>query len=458
MIAPEVFLPVLLGGLIVGILSGVPAFAAIGGVPLLVAFFAALFGAFDLSLLAAFPQRIYGVMGNQLLAAVPLFILMGVVLEKSGLARDMLLSMTAKAGEAPRKMAFGVLGISALIAASTGVVGATIVMLGLMAYPALIRIGMGERLASGLIVSAGTLGQIIPPSIVLIILADQVSNAWQGAQRAKGSFAVEPVTVSELFVAALLPGLLLVGLYALYLFFAVKPVSENHDQPETSASRSAISKSPFIALVLPLVLILAVLGSIILGIATATEAAAIGAAGSLLLAGKSLLRPGVFNEILAETINLCGVIFAIVFAASLLSLVFRGLGGDEWFVALAGDLPGDKWTALLLVMIVVFLLGFVLEFIEIIFIIVPIAGPVLFAMDIDPIWFAILMAVNLQTSFLTPPFGVALFYFKSVAPGGFALMDLYRGIVPFIGLQLVALLLIFVFPQIVSVLPDLLLD
>ena len=492
------------------ILSGIPAWLAIGGAPLLVSLCGIALGVFDPSFLSAYPQRVFGMMGNQFFIAIPLFILMGVMLEKTGLARDMLLAVETVGGKSRRQVAISVLAISTLIAASTGIAGATIVMLGMISYPSLVRAGVPQSVSSGLVISAGTLGQIIPPSIVLIVLADQVSNAWQQAQRAGGSFSVEPVTVNELFAAAFFPGLLLALLYALYLFFVLGARKTAIAEPDPSNTES---KPGAFALLLPLVLIVAVLGSILSGIATATEAAAIGASGSIALAGlkfakksgdKTLQGLCLFGAVcffgifvlggiidtdsvtgaavmtvlfcgamgglaasvwliqkermllpsLIETTRFAGVIFAIVMGASLLSLIFRGLGGDEAFAAFTAALPGEKWTALLLVLLVVFVLGFVLEFIEITFIIVPIAGPVLFAMGIDPIWFAVLLAVNLQTSFLTPPMGVALFYFRSVVPKGLSMSVIYRGIVPFILLQLLALGVVFLFPQFALFLPQ----
>ncbi len=507
------FLVLLFGSLFAAILSGTPALFAIAGAPLLVAGIGIVTGNFDPAFLHAFPQRVFGMMGNQLFIALPLFIFMGILMEKAGLANSMLLAANRLAGQSKRGLGLSVLGGSTLIAATTGIVGATIVMLGAISYPALIRAGISERLSSGLVISAGTLGQIIPPSIVLIILADQISSAHQEAQRAMGVFAIEPVTVSDVFAGALLPGLLLVGLYAVYLFVALgkdqtrsNSVSDEFEANETNDVNIGV-------LLAPLFLIVAVLGSILFGIATPTEAASIGAAGTLLLAGiqqdyttmsglgklKSYIGPlgigaflllglagmgapfwnviwvtllslvvflamafaimklvhcKVFGQVLSETIYLSGMIFGIVLAASLLSLVFRGFDGDVLFGQLASSLPGGKWGALLFVMLIVFLLGFLLEFIEIIFIVIPIAGPILLAMDIDPVWLAVLFALNLQTSFLTPPFGVALFYFRSVAPSTLATSTIYRSIIPFVGLQLLALAIVVLFPQIALFLPN----
>jgi tripartite ATP-independent transporter DctM subunit len=502
------FLLLLFGCLFAAILSGMPAMFAIGGAPLLIAGIGISSGNFDPAFLHAFPQRVFGMMGNQLFIALPLFIFMGILMERAGLANGMLIAANRLAGHSKRGLGLSVLAVSALIAATTGIVGATIIMLGAISYPALIRAGITERLSSGLVISAGTLGQIIPPSIVLIILADQISSAYQEAQRTMGVFAIEPVTVSDVFAGALLPGLLLVGLYATYLFVVLDPKNQKNPTSKTMSDIKGLSDLSIGILLAPLFLIVSVLGSILFGIATPTEAAGIGAAGTLLLSGLQnnegssrrhaanfiglaaflllglagfgspfsnsywviflllivtlvlgnslykLYRSHILQAVLKETIYLSGMIFGIILAASLLSLVFRGFGGDVLFVNLAASLPGEKWGALLFVMLIVFLLGFVLEFIEIIFIVVPIAAPILLAMNIDPVWLAVLFALNLQTSFLTPPFGVALFYFRSVAPPDLPTSEIYRAIVPFVLLQLVALGLVVLFPQIALFLPD----
>ena len=505
------YILLLFASLFLAILSGMPALFAIAGAPLLVAGAGILAGSFEPSFLHAFPQRVFGMMGNQLFIALPLFVFMGLLLEKSGLARGMLIAANRLSGNSPRALVLSVLAASTLIAATTGIVGATIIMLGAISYPALIRAGISQKLASGLVVSAGTLGQIIPPSIVLIILSDQISVAYQEAQRAKGVFAIEPVTVSDIFAGAAAPGLLLVLLYAGYLVFKLGRDGANTVPAEQMQIDDREQKSQSLLLLLsPLFLILAVLGSIVFGIATPSEAAAIGASGTLLLASVmqqkqttvttllplagviamlalgltkalpadlkfplTLAASGIFGlgllaatfdlaksgnarPVLVETIHLTGMIFGIVLAASLLSLVFRGFGGDILFNELAVNLPGEKWGALLVVMLVVFLLGFILEFIEIIFIVVPIAGPVLLGLDINPIWLAVLFALNLQTSFLTPPFGVALFYFRSVAPPDIETATIYRAIIPFVILQLVALFIVAMFPKIALYLPQLL--
>lgn len=509
------FLLILFAGVFAAILSGIPAMFAIGGVPFLVALCAALFGAFDLSFLNAFPQRLFGLMSNSLFIAIPLFVFMGLLLERAGIAKRMLEGAGALAGGGRRALSLAVLGMSGLLAATTGIIGATVVMLGVLSYPALQRSGVPERLASGMVLAAGSLGQIIPPSIALIILADQISNAHLEAGRLSGDFAVEPVTVSDLFAAALLPGLLLVVLYALYMLIRLPAEKGRSAMPASPQLVRRFSKTGYDTVFLPLILIIAVLGSILFGLATATEAAALGVAGALLLCGRSAgradrglgrgnrpvrrfavlglvagaalfvlrsathplallivfvalgilaagllvsayyaARKGILQAVLGETILISGMIFGIVIAASMLSLVFRGLGGDVLIRDIAAALPGEKWTALALFMLLIFLLGFMLEFVEIIFITIPIAGPVLLAMDIPPLWLAVLIALNLQTSFLTPPFGLALFYFRSVAPATLTTPEIYRSVVPFVILQLMALVLVALFPQLALMLPE----
>ncbi len=506
--AAEVAFLVLMFMALIGVLfSGVPAMIAIGGVPLIAALLAGLAGGFDLALLGAFPQRLYGIMGNQLLIAIPLFILMGVLIERSGLAEAMMREAQRLSGGKPAPMVLGVLLMSTLIAATTGVVGATIVMLAMISFPALIQSGVSRRLASGAVLSAGTLGQIIPPSIVLIILADQVSNAFLQAQRENGIFAVQPVTVSDLFAGAVLPGLMLAACYAGYALWRLRG-TEQIKAVETSQTPNTSG----ILLFLPVALIVLVMGAILAGVATPTEAAALGAVGTLLIAGLrpsggpyhprsilpaivaafavfllaivplmpaaskfpigsiaavtlgvclvlasvSLLRSAVLLPAVWETALLSGMIFGIVIAAAMLSLVFRGLGGDDLLAGLATGFPGGSSGFLIAVLFAVFLLGFVLEFIEIVLIVVPIAGPVLFASGVDPVWFAILLAVNLQTSFLTPPFGVALFYFRSAAPADLPIVEIYRSVIPFVLLQLAVLLAVYTVPEIALWLPAML--
>lgn len=465
--AAEIFLLILFGGLFAALLAGIPAIFAIAGAPLIVSGIAIGLGFFDPIFLTAFPQRIFGLMTNPLFVAIPLFIFMGILLEKSGLAARLLHALHSMGGQSPRGLALWVLVISVLIGAASGVIGATIIMLGMISYPALMKVGIDKKFASGLVLSAGTLGQIIPPSIVLIILADQISNASLEAQRRAGEFAVNPITVSDLFAAALVPGLLLALVYAVYVWIKLSPIKTSHpiktsQSPIPGANEDFEKKQKLWVLAMPLVLIFLVLGSIVLGIATPSEAASLGAGGMALFTFFSGHNDGaenklkLFSKAIEETVILSGVIFAIVFAASFLSLVFRGFGGDEILAHIAQNLPGEKWTALALVMVLVFLLGFILEFVEIIFLVIPIAGPILFAMGIEPVWFAILLALNLQTSFLTPPFGIALFYFKSVVPQSTTTSQIYHAVVPFVVLQLLTLCIVALFPDLVHFLPNLL--
>lgn len=519
----EWWLITLVVSLLIGIMSGVQVMFAIAGVPLLVAVVASFTGHFDLSYLTAYPLRIFGIMDNTLLIAVPLFILMGILLERSKVAERMLLVMAEFFGGSRSGLAYSVLLVSALIAASTGIIGATIVMLGMISLPAMLRAGLPVRLSSGLICASGTLGQIIPPSIVLILLGDQISNAYLEAQRNVGNFAPDPVSVGDLFAGALIPGLLLVALYALYIFIHSRLFKEEPISPKNTSEtkgESVDTLSMLNVFLPPMLLIIAVLGSILLGVATPTEAAAVGVAGTLLIAssakkessklvrvtikigalsafalvilkstglssidfstGHLLLNSGsllaiafsfllllsllvsiyqlfkakIIIEALQQTVSVSAMVFGIILAASMLSLVFRGFGGDEVVEQLLSNIPGDKWGALFAVMLVIFLLGFILEFIEIVFIVIPVVGPILLATDFHPVWLAVLIALNLQTSFLTPPFGFALFYFRSVAPKHITTIDIYRSIIPFVIIQLIAMLLLVLFPQLATWLPS----
>lgn len=493
--------------LFLGILSGIPAMLAIAGVPLLLALAAGQTGHFNLTLLSVFPARVWGVMTNTLLMAVPLFVMMGVLLERSGLAERMLRVLARMMGGSPRGMALSVLAFATIIAASTGIIGATIVMLVLIALKPMLEAGIHRRQAAGLITASGTLGQIIPPSIVLVLLGDQIGNTYLDAQQRAGNFAPQAVSVADLFAGALVPGLVLVGLYALWLLVSVR-VPAGMVPPR--GARVAPGEVAF-TFAPPVLLILAVLGSILGGVATATEAAGLGAVGALLLAafvptrglertliglaglaaatlvalralglGRAgldtvpgmlaalaagliaagvvvavvrLLRSGLVQAAMVETIKVSGMVFGIVIAASMLALVFRGLHGDRTVAALMSALPGGELGAVLVVMGIVFVLGFFLDAVEIIYIVVPLLGPAVLAGDVSPVWFAVLLAMNLQTSFLTPPFGFALFYFRSAAPAQITTLDIYRGAVPFVLLQLLALAILLAFPALATWLP-----
>jgi tripartite ATP-independent transporter DctM subunit len=510
MIAHEFYIIAMIVALFAGILSGIPAMLAIAGVPLVMAVIGSLTGAFDLSFLNFFPARVYGVMSNPLLMAVPLFVLMGVLLEKSRLAESMLDVLGRMLGGTARGMALSVLAFSAIIAASTGIVGATVVMLVLIALPTMREAGIPKRLSAGIICSSGTLGQIIPPSILLVLLGDQIGNTYLEAQQKAGNFAPDPVSVGDLFAGALLPGLMLVGLYGLYIFMRLRPSARDAVPPVATkpVDRSEILSS----FAPPLLLILSVLGSILGGIATTTEAAGLGAIGALMLAGyrsgvsgtgrvlvltsvaavfalmalrlfsdsrteaaslgvlaaglavlfvlgvivaaSRLWTSGMLQEAVGDTLRISGMVFGIVVAASMLALVFRGFGGEEMVMEAMAVVPGGTWGALALVMMVVFLLGFILEAIEIIYIVVPLLGPPVLGGDISPVWFGVLLAMNLQTSFLTPPFGFALFYFRSTAPRDITTSDIYMGVAPFVGLQLLGLCLLIAFPALATWLPS----
>ncbi|MEW6444711.1 MAG: TRAP transporter large permease [Pseudomonadota bacterium] len=438
-----------------GLMLGYPVAFTLAGVSLSVALLGHLLGAFDLSLLEALPNRLFGAMGSDTLLAVPLFILMGVILEKARIAEDLLGSLAGLAGQRPGSLAFAVLLVGALLAASTGIVGATVVTMGLLALPAMMQRGYDTRLACGTICAAGTLGQIIPPSIILVLLGDQLASAYSQAQIAQGIYAPKTVSVGDLFAGALIPGLLLVVLYALYLGW----VAWRHPArmpAETAGTASVPIAALLKALWPPLLLIFAVLGSILGGIATAGEAAAVGASGALLLAGlRGRLSRPVLGEAARATVRMTSMVFLILIGASVFSLVFRGFGGDEVVHAWLSSLPGGTIGAMIVVMLAMFLLGFMLDFIEIIFVVVPIVAPILLQMGIDPVWLGVMIAINLQTSFLTPPFGFALFYLRGAAPSQIATPEIYRGVLPFIGLQLAMLIILAFWPGIATWLPKL---
>lgn len=435
---------------------GVPVAFALAGAALAAALLGAGLGVFDLVYLQAFPNRLFGIMGNETLLAVPLFVFMGVMLERARIAEELLSSMARLFGGLRGGMALSVLAVGALMAASTGIVGATVVTMGLISLPAMLARGYDPKLAAGTVAASGTLGQIIPPSIVLVLLGDQLSSAYQQAQLRQGVFAPETVSIGDLFAGALVPGLLLVVLYAFYVGMVAWFRPERAPAESGRAGWRAWLEALCLALT-PIALIVAVLGSIILGLATPTEAAAVGAVGAT-LAGwlRGRFSWAVLKAVAEETVMVSAMVFAILIGATLFSLVFRGLGGDETVHALLSGLPGGAIGALIAVMLLMFLLGFVLDFIEIVFVVVPVAAPVLLAMGVDPIWLGVLMAVNLQTSFLTPPFGFALFYLRGVAPAELATAAIWRGAMPFVGLQLLLLVLLILFPPLVTFLPSLL--
>jgi tripartite ATP-independent transporter DctM subunit len=532
---PEVLCALLFLSIVLLLLAGYPVAFTLAGVSLLFSFLAAAIGHFDLSYLSAFPQRIFAVMRNETLVAVPLFVFMGVMLERSQVAEDLLETMGGLFGKLRGGLGYSVCLVGALLAASTGIVGATVVTMGLLSLPTMLRRGYDPRLACGTICAAGTLGQIIPPSIVLVLLGDQLSGAYQKAQYATGNFAPDTVSVNDLFAGALIPGLTLVLMYLLYLIAVViarpsaapaippqDPGASSGDRPLWRLLRTLLA---------PLALIVAVLGSILGGLASPTEAAGVGAVGALMLAGQRLAPRGgwpvvlgvfcflallvltayfdlrmqrdivsrrewqmillalllsaglvwgiaaalvatyrkrdaaggrVLAEVVRQTLLISTMVFSILLGASMFSLVFRGLGGDLIIENFLGSLPGGTVTVLLVVMLTMFLLGFILDFLEIVFIVVPVVAPILLAMELapgvpmSPVWLGVMMAMNLQTSFLTPPFGFSLFYLRGVAPASVNTSDIYRGAFPFVLIQLAMLAVLWYLPALATWLPAML--
>jgi tripartite ATP-independent transporter DctM subunit len=503
------------------ILSGFPVVFILTGCALVFGAAGWALGVLTPELLGALPPRIYGTMTSEVLIAIPLFVFMGIMLERSKIAEELLDAMGRVFGAMPGGLAISVSIVGALLAASTGIVGATVVTMGLMALPSMIRRGYQPAFACGTICAAGTLGQIIPPSTVMVILGEVLSSAYQQAQFAQGKFSIETVSVGELFAGSMIPGLMLVALYIAYQagFAALWP----HKAPAIPAEerlRRPISLGEVgRALLPPIILIVAVLGSIIGGVATPTEAASVGAVGATLLAslrmpamprwpaylaavatvglvvlasqfdmrlGRAnpplgdriaimiatplavalaagvfmaflgIWRRGVLQGVMRATTSITAMIFATLIGATLFALVFRGLGGDEMVHAFLQTIPGGQYGALFAIMGVIFLMGFFLDFVEITIIVIPIVGPIILAMGVDPVWFGVMIAVNLQTSFLTPPFGFSLFYLRGVAPPSVRTMDIYRGIMPFVILQILGLAMVITFPPLATWLPTLL--
>jgi len=525
------------------LLAGFPVAFTLAGTALIFAVLGVMLGVFDLSFLGAFPSRIFGTMTNETLIAVPLFVFMGVMLERSRVAEELLENMSRLFGTMRGGLGISVTIVGALLAASTGIVGATVVTMGLLSLPTMLKRGYDPALATGSIAAAGTLGQIIPPSIVLVLLGDVMSSAYQNAQLSMGNFSPDALSVGDLFAGALLPGLMLVGLYITYqlLMALLKPASSPALEASELADQPGLG-SILQALIPPVLLIIAVLGSILTGVATPTEAAAVGAVGATLLAGYrqplldvaghgdapawrggiiramakmhvnglwppvlaaasilglfiltssfdlrlglntdsagqqvargiayllcavvawgmfvSLLRTlsnGCLGQVVRTTTEITSMVFVILIGAALFSLVFRGLGGDDTVHEFLNAMPGGVVGAVIIVMLVMFILGFFLDFIEITFVVVPVVAPVLLMMGVDPIWLGVMMAINLQTSFLTPPFGFALFYLRGVAPPEVKTTDIYKGALPFVVIQLLALVILSVFPEIATWLPE----
>lgn len=503
------------------LLRGFPVAFTLAGVGLLFSVLGAIFqvGFFaggDLSFLRALFGRIFGLMDetNEVLVAVPLFVFMGVTLERSGVAADLLSSMAKIFGRLPGGLGISVAIVGMLLAASTGIVGATVVTMGLISLPTMLKANYDKRLSTGIIAASGTLGQIIPPSLVLIILGDVLSNSYITARRNVGDWAPDPVSVGDIFAGALLPGLILVGAYVLYILAVA--IFAPHRAPSVVAEGEKIAFGPVLMLLIPpLLLIVAVLGSILFGVATPTEAASIGSIGAVLLAGQRLsdrsslpqlvaiiaavvvvyfvlnfdLRlakttittgdkvniaivslaliafiwggavslwriwlaktekdPSVLTSILRASLHMSVMVFAIYIGAQVFNLAFRGLGGETTVNDFFTSLPGGPWIALGSMLLIMFLLGFFLDFLEIVFVVTPIMAPVLFSFSaadgsvlFHPVWLAVIMGLNLQTSFLTPPFGFALFYLRAVAPKEVTTADIYRGVVPFVAIQIIIL-------------------
>jgi tripartite ATP-independent transporter DctM subunit len=434
------------------LLAGYPVALSLAGTALLFAAAGSYSGHFDGAYLQALPNRLFGIMGNTTLVAVPLFVMMGVMLEKSRLSEDLLESMADLLGGLRNGLGISVILVGALLAASTGIVGATVVTMGLMSLPTLLKRGYSASEASGMICATGTLGQIIPPSIALVLLGDTLSSAYQQAQLNMGIFAPKTVSVGDLFVGAIVPGLILVCLYCLYLLLMVKPQRATITLDEAFNTRL---RRAFKNLLPPILLIFAVLGSILTGAATPTEAAGVGAFGAILLAMiKGQLDWQNLRAAVQSTTQVTSMVFMILIGAAIFSLVFRGFGGEQRVTEFFQQMPGGLFGATLLVMVVIFVLGFILDFIEITFVVVPIVAPILLAMGLDPIWLGVMIAINLQTSFLTPPFGFALFYLRGVAPDSVHTADMYRGVLPYIGLQVLLMLMLALFPAIATWLPS----
>jgi tripartite ATP-independent transporter DctM subunit len=503
--------------LIAAILAGYPVSFTLAGVATLFAILGWAVGQFDMSLLGALSQRVFGIMTNDVLIAIPLFVFMGVVLEKSRIAEDLLETAGRMFGGLRGGLGISVVLVGALLAASTGIVGATVVAMGMIALPTMLRNGYDPKLASGIVCTSGTLGQIIPPSTLLIILSDVMSNAYQQAQFREGKFSIETISVGQIFAAALMPGLVLVAIYVIYLLV------RGHLQPHVAPAMADVGEKPsprkiLASVVPPVLLIIAVLGSILGGVATPSEAASVGAIGAMMMAsarlgegrarlavlgalslglvaviagvhpvrlqrddagtldwilgaGATLLvaiaaaailqavgraaKADMLKPIMTSTLSVTAMIFATLLTASIFSLVFRGLGGDHRIEEFLANMPGGPDGALLFVMALIFVLGFFLDFVEISVILLPLVAPALILMGHDPVWLSVLIAINLQTSFLTPPFGFSLFYLRGAAPPEVTTGQIYRGVIPFIGLQVIGILLIWLLPQIATTLPAL---
>ncbi|MET0168903.1 MAG: TRAP transporter large permease subunit, partial [Aliihoeflea sp.] len=442
--------PVLLGEILAGLMFfgiigflmlGFPVAFTLAGVSLIFGAIGMLLGIFDPSNFGSLANRFLGTMTNEVFVAIPLFVFMGVLLERSRIAEQLLSTMGKLFGNMSGGLGISVILVGALLAASTGVVGATVVTMGLISLPAMLRAGYDPRLSCGIICASGTLGQIVPPSTVLILMGDILSGINAQVQMAQGNFAPTPMSVGDLFAGALMPSLLLIILYLGWM--VLKAIFDSKSCPATPVAvedKAGLVLEVLTAMVPPLLLIVAVLGSILGGIATPTEASSVGAVGALILAAsRRRLNFTMLREAVMSTASITTMIFVILFGAAVFSIVFRMMGGEDLVHEFLVNLPGGVGMAILVVMALMFVLGFILDAFEIIFIVVPITAPVLLAMDIDPVWLGVMIGVNLQTSFMTPPFGFALFYLRGVAPNSVTTGMIYRGVLPFVGLQLLAI-------------------
>ena len=438
------------------LIFGFPVAFTLAGSALIFAFIGDFLDIFNFRMLFFFPQRIYGIMINEALVAVPLFIFMGVLLEKTKIASKLLDSIGDLFGSIRGGLGIGVVLVGMLLAASTGIVGATVVTMGMLALPSMLKAGYDEKIATGTICAAGTLGQIIPPSIVLILLAEMLQGANEEAGLLTGDLAPLPVTAIDLFAGALIPGLILVCMFIIYILILAKIRPSDLPVLKSKKTKSEKIKTAIFEVIPPIFLILSVLGSIFMGIATPTESASVGAAGAAILAlFRNELNLKNISGAAITTVKMSSFVFIILIGASMFSLVFRGFEGDDMISNFLTNLPGGEYGALFVVMVTIFLLGFFLDYIEIIFVIIPLVGPGLIANGADPLWLGILISLNLQTSFLTPPFGFSLFFLRGVAPKSVRTINIYRGVIPFIFIQVIAIILVFVFPQIATWLPRL---
>ncbi len=459
---PEILAIVMVAAMCAALMAGYPVALTLGGTSLIFALLGDAFGIFPISLLLALPPRVFGVVTNDVLIAIPLFVFMGVMLERSRIAEDLLETMARLFGTFTGGLAIAVLLVGVLLAAAKGIVGATTVTMGLIVLPTMLRHGYDKRLAAGTVAATATLAQIFPPATVLVLLGDQLSNAYQAAQLSKGVFSPQTVTVSDLFAGAIIPAFGLVFLYLLFLIAVAVlfPKSSPAIPPEPDAPHGfALARRLAAVMVAPLLLILAVLGSILGGIATPSESASIGAVGAILLAvfrsgAKSSWINEVMVPVLQRTAQISSMIFLILIGATLFSLVFRGFGGDDLVNRALTDLPGGTSGAVLAVMLALFLLGFVMDAFEIIFVVVPIVAPILLKMPgVDPVWLGIMIAMNLQMSYIHPPLGPTLFYLRGVAPKEITTMDIYLGIIPFVLIQMLALVALWFLPGLATWLP-----